>query len=87
MSAGEQSTSALLAALLEHDPGLDEHVKAVVSLTSELGHAFNSIRKRSSTCGSLPRCTTSARSPSRRRSSTNRPASTRRNRRSYARTP
>jgi two-component system cell cycle response regulator len=41
MSAGEQSTSALLAALLEHDPSQGEHVRGVVKLSSELGHALH----------------------------------------------
>ena len=40
MSAGEQSTSALLAALLEHDPSQGEHVQRVVKRSSELGHAL-----------------------------------------------
>jgi len=40
MSAGEQSTSALLAALTKHAPSLDTHVHNVVATSLKLGQRF-----------------------------------------------
>jgi HD-GYP domain-containing protein (c-di-GMP phosphodiesterase class II) len=40
MSAGEQSTSALLAALTKHAPNLDTHVHNVVATSLKLGQHF-----------------------------------------------
>ena len=40
-SATEQSSNVLLAALLEHDPDLGDHVRGVAELAVELGRAFD----------------------------------------------
>ena len=40
-SATEQSSNVLLAALLEHDPDLGDHIRGVAELAVELGRAFD----------------------------------------------
>ena len=68
-SATEQSSNVLLAALLEHDPDLGDHVRGVAELAVELGRALDVEPSELETCASRRRCTTSANSRSPRRSS------------------